>query len=134
MRRIAWFGDLEALVRRLGELPRWQEEMGLTTLLPESSVTHTSGFRASKQLEALNPLADWRKRPGLADHRRAFGFGEEVFACVPAYPPLPLHFDLPDLRMLLETLVECGHEGTVVSALDFDDVARMRLVREILGT
>lgn len=107
VRRIAWLGDLEALYRRLGELPRWQEEMGLTTLLPESSVTHTSGFRASEELEALNPLADWRQRPGLAEHRRAFGFGEGVFACVPG---LLAGADDGPLRAVLEAAHKRGLE------------------------
>lgn len=82
-RRIAWFGDMEALYQRLEILPRLQENLGLTTLFPESSVTHTSGFRVSAEVEALNPLSGWREQPGLADHRQAFGFAEHVFACVP---------------------------------------------------
>lgn len=80
-RRIAWFGGLDLFHHCLEELPWWQE--GLNTLLPESSVTHTSGFQTSAELEALNPLADWWRRLGLADHRQALGFGEGVFPCVP---------------------------------------------------
>lgn len=82
-RRIAWFGDIDALHEQLDILPRLRHEMGLSTLLPESSVTHTSGFRMSAKVEALNPLTRWREQPGLADHHRAFGHAEHVFACVP---------------------------------------------------
>ena len=82
-RRIAWFGNIDALHQQLDKLPRLQEEMGLNTLFPESSVTHTSGFRISEEVEALNPLSNWREEPGLADHHRAFGHSEHVFACVP---------------------------------------------------
>src|SRR3990172_3793733 len=82
-RRIAWFGDIDALHKNLTLLPRLKEEMGLNTLLPESGVTHTSGFRISREVEGLNPLARWREKPGLADHHRAFGHADHVFACVP---------------------------------------------------
>ncbi|MBI3921154.1 MAG: hypothetical protein HY318_07030, partial [Armatimonadetes bacterium] len=57
---------------------------------------------------------------------------EQLPGNLAAYPPLPLNYDLPDLRGMLEALVESRHEGVVVSAVDFADVSRMNVVREVM--
>src|SRR4051812_44180626 len=82
-RRIAWFADLEALVERLDVLERLQGEIGLTTVAPESHLSHTSGFAASPDIARSSPLADWRRRPGLHEHRSVFGVAEPAMAVLP---------------------------------------------------
>jgi hypothetical protein len=81
--RIAWFADLEALDADLSILERLRDEIGLTTVVPESHLSHTSGFAASAEVVATGPLEDWRERPGLADHRTAFGVAEPAMAVLP---------------------------------------------------
>ena len=66
---ITWFADLESLVPRLEILEVLDGEIGLTTVGPESHLSHTSGFAVSAPSSRPSPLADWRDRPGLRDHR-----------------------------------------------------------------
>ena len=81
--RLIWFADLEALSEDLGVLRVLRDEAGLTTVAPESHISHTSGFRASEAIAARSPLGDWRERPGLADHRSGFGVPEPAMAVLP---------------------------------------------------
>lgn len=81
--RIVWFADLEALDADLDVLEVLRDEAGLTTVAPESHVSHTSGFRAPEDVIAQSPFEDWASRPGLADHRRVFGAPEASMAVVP---------------------------------------------------
>lgn len=80
--RIIWFADLEALVGQLDLLERLRDAIGLTTVAPESHISHTSGFSASSAVPD-GPLADWRERPGLRDHRSVFGAAEPAMAVLP---------------------------------------------------
>ena len=82
-RRIAWFADLETLVERLDLLRELRDQIGLTTLVPESHISHTSGFAASPEIASSSPLRDWRERPGLRDHRDVFGVAEPAMAVLP---------------------------------------------------
>lgn len=97
--RIAWFADLETIAAR-PDLPRLlgtlRDEIGLTTIVPESHISHTSGFRASP--EAGGPLQDWMSRPELARHRAAFGVAEPAFAVLPGI--LGGFDDAPLLRLI----------------------------------
>lgn len=77
--RLAWFVDLEMLVQHLEWLPQLRDEVGLTTVVPESHLSHTSGFRSS----VVGPLEDWRNRPTLKDHREVFGVSEPAMAVLP---------------------------------------------------
>jgi hypothetical protein len=81
--RIAWFADLEALDADRSVLEVLRDEAGLTTVVPESHISHTSGFRASAGVAAASPVADWASRPGLADHRAVFGVAEPAMAVLP---------------------------------------------------
>lgn len=81
--RVAWFADLEAVDARLGVLEALRDEIGLTTLVPESHISHTSAFRASDEVAASGPFETWRDQPGLADHRAGFGVAEPAMAVLP---------------------------------------------------
>jgi hypothetical protein len=61
-RRIIWFCSTEIVANRPDALKRLRDEIGLTTIMPESPICHTSGFRASDELAARGPFEDWRKR------------------------------------------------------------------------
>jgi len=81
--RIAWFGwFLERVVVEPEVLRSLQESMGLNTLIPESHLYHTSGFRASPELLALSPLEDWRSRKEMSVYLR-YHSGSPVFPVLP---------------------------------------------------
>ncbi len=61
-RRIIWFCSTEIIATRPDALRRLRDEIGLTTIMPESPICHTSGFRASEALAARGPFTDWRQR------------------------------------------------------------------------
>ncbi len=61
-RRLIWFCHTEQLADHPEQLSRLKDEIGLTTVMPESPICHTSGFRASPQLAARGPFEDWRDR------------------------------------------------------------------------
>lgn len=61
-RRLIWFCSTEYVAENPQVLPRLRDEIGLTTLMPESHICHTSGFRASPELAARGPFEDWRSR------------------------------------------------------------------------
>jgi hypothetical protein len=46
-RRLIWFCSTEHVAAHPRILPRLRDQIGLTTLMPESHTCHTSGFRAS---------------------------------------------------------------------------------------
>ena len=79
--RIIWFADLETLVERLDLLVLLRDELGLTTVMLESHISHTSGFMAAP--EVAGPLEDWRHRPGLRPHREVFGVAATAMAVLP---------------------------------------------------
>ncbi|MEE2659587.1 MAG: hypothetical protein VX733_13860 [Candidatus Latescibacterota bacterium] len=61
-RRLIWFCHTEAVAERPASLQRLRDEVGLTTIMPESPICHTSGFRASPGLADRGPFEDWRTR------------------------------------------------------------------------
>jgi hypothetical protein len=61
-RRLIWFCQTETVAAAPQTLVRLRDEIGLTTLMPESPVCHTSGFAASPELAAGGPFEDWRSR------------------------------------------------------------------------
>lgn len=64
-RRIIWFCSTEAVARRPETLSHLRDAVGLTTIMPESHVCHTSGFRADTELAKRGPFEDWRQRGDL---------------------------------------------------------------------
>ena len=112
-RRIVWFADLESLSPRLHVLEELQGEIGLTTVAPESHLSHTSGFTASPDVAAASPIADWADRPGLRDHRAIFGVPEPAMGVLPGV--LGGVDDGPLLRVIDESrrlgLEVWGHAG-----------------------
>lgn len=61
-RRFIWFCSMEYVAEHLDALGKLREEIGLTTIMPESFVCHTSGFRASEEIARRGPFEDWRSR------------------------------------------------------------------------
>ena len=107
-RRVIWFCDLDTAVGRLETLGELQGRCGLTTVVPESTVTHTSGFMPSKSLAAAAPFASWRSNPRLKRHRELFGTRETSF------PPLPGVVGGFDDTPLLRLIDECRRLGLEV--------------------
>ncbi|MEW6752737.1 MAG: hypothetical protein AB1505_17410 [Candidatus Latescibacterota bacterium] len=61
-RRLIWFCQTESVAAQPEVLTRLRDEIGLTTIMPESPVCHTSGFAASRELAQAGPFEDWRSR------------------------------------------------------------------------
>jgi hypothetical protein len=112
-RRLAWFCDLEALVENLAVLRLLRDEIGLTTLVPESHRCHTSGFAPSPAVVAVSPLEGWRASPTLAQHRQNFHLDDAAFAVLPGI--VGGFDDTPLLRVIEECrrlgLEIWGHAG-----------------------
>ena len=64
-RRLIWFCHTEQVAANPEQLVQLRDEIGLTTIMPESPICHTSGFRASNDLVARGPFQDWRDRVEL---------------------------------------------------------------------
>ncbi|MBQ37545.1 MAG: hypothetical protein CME04_14250 [Gemmatimonadaceae bacterium] len=101
-RRIIWFCATSTIAQRPETLVRLRDEIGLTTIMPESPVCHTSGFRASDGMAARGPFEDWRQRtdrwPKAADG---------------IYPPVAGvvgGFDDSELRCAIDQAHEAGIE------------------------
>ncbi|NKB67394.1 MAG: hypothetical protein GKR89_10065 [Candidatus Latescibacteria bacterium] len=60
-RRI-WFCQTEYVAEHPETLQKLKDEVGLTTIMPESPICHTSGFRASEEMARRCPFPDWRQR------------------------------------------------------------------------
>ena len=65
-RRFIWFCSTEYVAEHPDSLKKLRDEIGLTTIMPESHICHTSGFRASKEIAARGPFEDWRSRAHLS--------------------------------------------------------------------
>ncbi|HCV23474.1 MAG TPA: hypothetical protein DGN59_08440, partial [Candidatus Latescibacteria bacterium] len=61
-RRLIWFCQTEHVAKQPEQLALLRDEIGLTTIMPESPICHTSGFRASPEVAARGPFEDWRER------------------------------------------------------------------------
>ncbi len=60
--RFIWFCSTEYVAERPDALKKLKDEIGLTTIMPESSICHTSGFQASEEIARRGPFEDWRSR------------------------------------------------------------------------
>ncbi|MDA0836965.1 MAG: hypothetical protein O3B01_02070 [Planctomycetota bacterium] len=65
-RRFIWFCSTEYVAEHPDSLEKLRDEIGLTTIMPESHICHTSGFRASDEIAARGPFEDWRSRAHLS--------------------------------------------------------------------
>jgi len=102
-KRLIWFcHGMERAADQPDLLPRLRDEIGLTTIMPESPICHTSGFRASDELTRRDPFADWRTR-GYAYPKVAEGIYPPVAGIVGGFDDAPL------LR-LLESAQKAGIE------------------------
>ena len=61
-RRFIWFCETEYVAAHPDALKKLRDEIGLTTIMPESHICHTSGFRASEEIVQRGPFEDWRQR------------------------------------------------------------------------
>jgi hypothetical protein len=101
-RRIIWFCSTENLARHPESLVRLRDAIGLTTIMPESHVCHTSGFRAAAELARRGPFEDWRDRGDLWP-KAADGI----------YPPVSGvvgDFDDTELRRVIDAATAAGIE------------------------
>ena len=101
-RRIIWFCSTETIAKGPEAMRRLRDEIGLTTIMPESPVCHTSGFRASDALAARGPFEDWRQRTDRWP-KAAQGI----------YPPVAGtvgNFDDGELRRAIDVAHEAGIE------------------------
>ena len=64
-RRLIWFCNTESVADHPETLARLRDDIGLTTIMPESHVCHTSGFAASPEIVARGPFEDWRQRADM---------------------------------------------------------------------
>ncbi|SVE15980.1 uncharacterized protein METZ01_LOCUS468834, partial [marine metagenome] len=64
-RRIWFCGGIEQAAAQPDLLARLRDEIGLTTIMPESPICHTSGFATSDELAKRGPFEDWRSRADL---------------------------------------------------------------------
>tara|TARA_B100000674_G_scaffold271610_1_gene224317 strand:+ start:1165 stop:2511 length:1347 start_codon:yes stop_codon:yes gene_type:complete len=63
-KRIIWFCNTEYVAEHPESLVWLRDEIGLTTIMPESPICHTSGFAATPEVAARGPFEDWRSRAG----------------------------------------------------------------------
>lgn len=101
-RRLIWFCETEKVADHPEWLPMLRDEIGLTTIMPESHVCHTSGFASTPELARRGPFEDWRER--LDQWPR----GEQGI-----YPPVAgtvSGFDDEPLRRLIEVCNRSGIE------------------------
>ena len=102
-KRLIWFcGGTEQAAAQPDVLARLRDEIGLTTIMPESPICHTSGFATSNELAQRGPFEDWRSRTDLYP-RIAEGI----------YPPVAgiiSGFDDTPLRRLIESAQKAGIE------------------------
>lgn len=107
-RRLIWFCQTESVAAQPDTLARLRDRIGLTTIMPESPVSHTSGFRSSAELAARGPFEDWREREHLWPRGRD-GIYPPVAGIVGGFDDTPL-------RRLLDTCARLdievwGHLG-----------------------
>ena len=101
-KRIIWFCNTEHVAEHPESLAWLRDEMGLTTIMPESPICHTSGFAATPEVAARGPFEDWRSR---ADRWPKAADG--------IYPPVAGvigGFDDAPLRRVLEAAERAGIE------------------------
>ena len=57
-KRIIWFCNTEYVAEHPESLVWLRDEIGLTTIMPESPICHTSGFAATPEVAARGPFED----------------------------------------------------------------------------
>ena len=87
-RRI-WFCQTEYVAQHPESLQKLKDAVGLTTIMPESPVCHTSGFSASAKLAQRGPFEDWRERLD-AWPRGAEGIYPPVAGIISGFDDAPL--------------------------------------------
>jgi len=102
-KRLIWFcGGTEIAAQQPDLLARLRDEIGLTTIMPESPICHTSGFATSDKLARRGPFEDWRSRADLYPK-----IAEGI------YPPVAgiiSGFDDTPLKRLIEAAQKAGIE------------------------
>ena len=88
-RRFIWFCSTEYVAENPDSLKRLRDEVGLTTIMPESHICHTSGFRASEEIAQRGPFEDWRSR-GDRWEKVADGIYPPVAGTVGGFDDAPL--------------------------------------------
>ena len=83
-RRLIWFCQTEHVAKQPEQLALLRDEIGLTTIMPESPICHTSGFRASPEVAARGGAA---ARGTLGTHKREACGARLGYPTPP--PPLP---------------------------------------------
>lgn len=107
-RRVIWFCDTDAVAARLDDLPRLRDAIGLTTLMAEDHVHHTSGFAATPEVAARGPLNDWRTRRGALE--RHLGAERVAQGVYPVVPGVLGGVDDSNLRRVLDAAERAGLE------------------------
>ena len=102
-RRLIWFCGMETVAADTSVLARLRDTIGLTTIMPESPVCHTSGFRAGEALAAASPFADWQSRTDVWER------GKEG-----VYPPVAGIVGGFDDAPLLKVIDACKEAGIEV--------------------
>ena len=106
--RFIWFCSTEYVAQHPDSLKKLRDEIGLTTIMPESSVCHTSGFRASDEIVQRGPFEDWRSREALWPKAKD-GIYPPVAGTVGGFDDTPL---LRVIEACRETGIEIwGHLG-----------------------
>lgn len=88
-RRLIWFCGMETVAADPSVLARLRDTIGLTTIMPESPVCHTSGFRAGEALAAASPFADWHSRTDVWERGKE-GIYPPVAGIVGGFDDAPL--------------------------------------------
>ena len=101
-RRFIWFCNTEYVAEHPDSLAKLRDEIGLTTIMPESHICHTSGFRASVDIAARGPFEDWRTRAHLSPKIK-----DGIY---PAVAGTVGGFDDAPLLKVIETAREAGLE------------------------
>jgi hypothetical protein len=101
--RLIWFCDIESVAADVAVLARLRDQIGLTTIMPESSICHTSGFRAGQALADASPFADWRSRTDVWEQ------GKQG-----VYPPVAGIIGGFDDAPLLKVIAACKAAGIEV--------------------
>ena len=107
-KRLIWFCSTEHVAEQPDVLKKLRDEIGLTTIMPESHICHTSGFRASDEIAARGPFEDWRSRAELWPKAEQ-GIYPPVAGTVGGFDDAPL---LRVIEMAREADIEVwGHIG-----------------------
>ena len=89
-KRLIWFchGTIDSIAQSQ-VLARLRDEIGLTTIMPENPICHTSGFSVSNELAQRGPFEDWRTRQNLWP-KAADGIYPPVAGIVSGFDDTPL--------------------------------------------